>query len=74
MQLSKQKHGQQLALLVGAFAALKLYPPQLFDAVGEYLKRHRHVLSLLSAQVRHCASLGGAVMMHCHVSTEAVCC
>jgi hypothetical protein len=53
LQFSKRKHGQQLALLVGAFAALKLYPPQLFRAVCEHLKQHRQVIKLLGPQVSH---------------------
>lgn len=56
LQFSKRKHGQQLALLVAAFAALKLYPPQLFRAVCEHLKQHRQVIRLLGPKVRSLAA------------------
>lgn len=38
-------------MLAGAFAALKLYPPQLLGAVCEHIKLHRYTISLLGAQV-----------------------
>lgn len=46
----KRSHGQHLALLAAAFAALKLYPPQLFRALGELFKQQKHVLWLLGPQ------------------------
>lgn len=51
LQFSKRRHGHQIALLAAAFAALKLYPPQLYKALAEHLKQHRHVLKLLGPQV-----------------------
>lgn len=51
LKLSKRRHGQQLALLAAAFAALRLYPPGLYRALGEYIKQHRTVVKLLDPQV-----------------------
>lgn len=51
LTFSKRKHGQQIAMLAGAFAALKLYPPQLLGAVCEHIKVHKYIISLLGAQV-----------------------
>lgn len=50
LQPSKRVHGRHLALLAAAFAALKLHPPQLFQALGELFKQQRYVLGLLGPQ------------------------
>lgn len=38
-------------MLAGAFAALKLYPPQLLAALCEHIKLHKYITSLLGAEV-----------------------